>query len=220
MAAILGNTVYDIFNTPASKQSQQNINSCWSCKLGNRQIVQILAFITEILTTCIGRNIQQNRIYTDFKIIDVTTCKSGKWWLFYVRHLILLIYYYQIAQTRLLCEFTNGHPGEPTDDRARSERFKYFQQWVQVLAMSLGNPQVGWAWSRKSDWFSSEPIQTPDPLLLAEQNPDPYSSILVSCQVWLGLSGPISGSAFWVHLFMVGVRYPIDCRKVLTLVPY
>ena len=89
--------------------------------------------------------------------------------------------------------------------------------WV-VLATGPGNPPAVRVWTGKTVRFGSRTIQTPDLLLLGGRDRAPYPSTRGFCRVQLDPSGPISGSAFRVFLFMVTFRYAtVDC-KILTMV--
>ena len=89
--------------------------------------------------------------------------------------------------------------------------------WL-VLATDPGNSPAVRVWTRKKIQFSSRTVQRPNSLLLGGPNLALYPSTLGFRQVWLDLSGPISGFAFRVVLGMVAFRYPTVNRKILTMV--
>ena len=65
-----------------------------------------------------------------------------------------------------------------------------------VLATGPGNLPAVRVWTAKTGRFGSRPVQKPDPLTVGGPNTDGFRCI------WLHLSVPISGSAFWVsHLW-------------------
>ena len=87
-----------------------------------------------------------------------------------------------------------------------------------VLATGPGNLPVVRVWTGKTVRFGSRTVQTPDPPLLGGPNPALYPSTHRLCRVWLDPSGPISGSAFLVILFMVTFRYlTVNCN-ILNMV--
>jgi len=88
---------------------------------------------------------------------------------------------------------------------------------ILVLATGPGNPPAVWVWPAKMGRFGSRTVQKSDPLSLGGPNPDPYPSTGGFCRDWLDPLVPMSGSAFWVFLFMVAFRYPTVSCKILTL---
>jgi len=84
--------------------------------------------------------------------------------------------------------------------------------------MGPGNLPVIWVRTTIMSWFSSRPIQKPDQLLLGGPTPDPYPLTCRFYCIWLDPSGPISGSALKVVLFMVTFRYPTVNCKILRMV--
>jgi len=87
-----------------------------------------------------------------------------------------------------------------------------------VLATGAGNPPAVRVWTGNTVQFGSRTIQKPDPLLLGGPKPAPYPSTCGFGRGWRDLSGPISGLAFWVVIFMVSFRYPTVNRGILTMV--
>jgi len=76
------------------------------------------------------------------------------------------------------------------------------------LATGLGNPPAVRVWTPKTSLLGSRLGQTPNPLTVGRPRQDRYPSIRGFHQVLPHLSGPISGSGFWVlhvwsHLDMV-----------------
>ena len=76
-----------------------------------------------------------------------------------------------------------------------------------MLGTGPGDLPAVRVWTGNLVWFGSKTVQQPDPQLLGGANPAPYPSTHGSPQVWLDLSGPISGFALRVVLFMVAFRY-------------
>jgi len=89
---------------------------------------------------------------------------------------------------------------------------------TRVLAMGSGNLPAIQVWSRKTVRFGSRTFQKPDWLLHGGPNHASYPSTRGFRRDWLDPSGPISGSAFRVFLFMVAFRYPTVICKILTMV--
>jgi len=89
-----------------------------------------------------------------------------------------------------------------------------------VLAPGQGNLQVNRVWTGKTVWFGSRPIQKPELLLLRSPNLALYQSTCGFCRVWLDRSGPMSGPAVWVDLYIVSFRYPTVHREILTMVSH
>jgi len=87
-----------------------------------------------------------------------------------------------------------------------------------VLATGLGNQPAVLVWTGKTVHFGSRTVEKPDPLLLGCPDAALYPSTHGFRWVWLDLSGPISGFAFQVVLFMVAFRYPTIHRKILMMV--
>ena len=77
-----------------------------------------------------------------------------------------------------------------------------------VLAMGLGNLPAVRVQTGKTVQLYSRTVKNPDL--------DPYPSTGRLCRVWLDLSVPISGSMFWIFLFIGAFRYPTVNRKILT----
>jgi len=94
----------------------------------------------------------------------------------------------------------------------------HIRQLDLVLATGPGNPPAVRVCTGKTVPFSSRPIKKPDQFLLGSPNPAPYLLTRGFPWVWLDPSGPISGFAFWVILFMVTFRYPTVNRKILAMV--
>jgi len=95
-----------------------------------------------------------------------------------------------------------------------SERLKIANpRWV-VWPTGRGNPPAVGVLTGKTFWFGSRIVQKPDLLLLGGPNPAPFPSTHWLCQVWLQLSSPISGFAFWVVLLIVPFRYLTVHRKI------
>jgi len=90
-------------------------------------------------------------------------------------------------------------------------------QWF-MPGTGLGNPAAVEVWTRKTVWFSSRPVQTPDPLLLSSANAYMYPSNSGGCRVSLELLVPISSSTCQDFLFMVTFRYATHNWNILTLV--
>jgi len=59
-------------------ERQWSINNCWSCLSGNQGIAQIFEYITELLTSLIGKITIYQRKNTDSKIIDIANFKTCK----------------------------------------------------------------------------------------------------------------------------------------------
>jgi len=89
--------------------------------------------------------------------------------------------------------------------------------WV-VLVTGPGNLPAVLVPTGTTGWFSSRPIQNPDPLHLGSPNLHSYQPTHGFRRVWLDMSGPISWSAFRVVLFMVAFRYPTLNGNILTVV--
>jgi len=87
-----------------------------------------------------------------------------------------------------------------------------------VLATGPGNLPAVWIWTTAIGWFSSRPVQKPDPLSLGGANLDTYLSTNGFCSVWLDLLYRISGFVFRVSLFIVAFRYATNKCKIFTLV--
>jgi len=87
-----------------------------------------------------------------------------------------------------------------------------------VLATGPGNPPAVRVCLAKMGRFGPRPVQKPDRPSLGRPNLDSYPSTCGFCWVWLDQSVPMSGSAFWVFLFMVTFRYPTVHCNILTLV--
>jgi len=87
-----------------------------------------------------------------------------------------------------------------------------------VLATGRGNPPAVRVWTGKTVSFGSRKVQNPDPQLLGGPNPAPYPSTCGFRRVWLDPSGPISGFAFRVVLFMVAFNYLTVNGKISTMV--
>jgi len=66
--------------------------------------------------------------------------------------------------------------------------------------------------------FNSRTVQNPNQLRLGGPNPEPYSSTLGFCWVWLHPSHSISTFAFRVIKFMVWFKYPTVNSKIVTMV--
>ena len=65
------------YTLPHHENKQQlHINNVSSCILGNQPIARLLELITEPLTALIGINTKYKWKNTDFKIIDITNCKT------------------------------------------------------------------------------------------------------------------------------------------------
>ena len=74
-------------------ERQRSINS-FSCSIfGNQVIVLIFVFITELLTTIIGKNTIYQRYNTDSKLIYIASCKTYKNIILVVENAILIRYY-------------------------------------------------------------------------------------------------------------------------------
>jgi hypothetical protein len=56
-------------------ESQQCVNSFSCCIFGNQGIVSIFMFITELLTTMIGKNTIYQKLNTASKFMDIGSCK-------------------------------------------------------------------------------------------------------------------------------------------------
>jgi len=74
-------------------------------------------------------------------------------------------------------------------------------RWV-VLGMGQGIPPAVRVGTGKTVQFGSGTVQKPDPLLPGSPCPAQHPSTHGFRRVWLYPSGPISGFAFWVVLFM------------------
>jgi len=74
-------------------ERQRSINSFSCCILGNQVIALIFTFITELLTTIIGKNTIYQRKNTDSKLIYIASCKAYKNVLLVVENAILTRYY-------------------------------------------------------------------------------------------------------------------------------
>jgi hypothetical protein len=74
-------------------ERQQNINILSWCIIGNQSIAWILAFITELLTSLIGKYTVYSRKNTNSKLINIGSCKTCKNVLLVVENTILLRYY-------------------------------------------------------------------------------------------------------------------------------
>jgi hypothetical protein len=75
-----------------------------------------------------------------------------------------------------------------------------------VLATGPGNSPGVQVRTGKRVRFGSRAVQKPDLQRLGGANPDPYTSTLGFCGVWLDPAVPISGSVLRVFLFMVAFR--------------
>jgi len=87
-----------------------------------------------------------------------------------------------------------------------------------VIPTGQGLPPAVGVLTGRTVLFSSGTVLTPDPLLLGGPNPVPYPSNRGFHHVWLDPSGPISGYAFGIFIFMVTFRYPTVNCKILTMV--
>jgi len=87
-----------------------------------------------------------------------------------------------------------------------------------VVSTGPGNLPKVRDWTGGRALFHSITVQERDLQLLGGANPAPSLSTRGFCRVWVDLSGPISGSAFWIFLFMVTFRYPTVDRKLLIMV--
>jgi len=87
-----------------------------------------------------------------------------------------------------------------------------------VLAMGPSDLPVARAWTTNTGLCRPRPVQKPDLLCFGRPNPDQHPCTPGFWRVWLDLSVPISGSAFWVSLFIVAFRYATVNRELWTLV--
>jgi len=114
----------------------------------------------------------------------------------------------------------NDKPGHPDDEPGSpSHKSGSTSNHSGVeLAIGPGNPREVWVWTGKTVRFGSTTAQTHNPLLLGGPTPAQYPATRGFRRVRLDPSGPISGFAFQVVLFMVAFRYPTVNRKILTIV--
>jgi len=74
-------------------ERQRSVNSFSWCTLGDQGIVLIFVFINELLTALICKNTIFPRFNTDFKLIDIASCKACKNISLVVENTILIRYY-------------------------------------------------------------------------------------------------------------------------------
>ena len=87
-----------------------------------------------------------------------------------------------------------------------------------MLARGACNPPAVWVQTGNMNWIGFTNIHKPNPQRLGGPNPDSYPATAEVCGVWLDPSVRISGSVFWVLLFMVAFRYPTANQKTLTVI--
>jgi len=73
-------------------ERQRRVSNFSCCIFGNQGIARIFAFLTELLTTLIGKNTRYQRWNTDSKLINISSCKACKDILLVVDNAILLRY--------------------------------------------------------------------------------------------------------------------------------
>jgi len=74
-------------------ERQRSVNS-FSCRIfGNQGIALIFGFLTELLTTLMGKNTIYQRLNTDSKLIDIASCKACTNLFLVVENAILIRYY-------------------------------------------------------------------------------------------------------------------------------
>jgi len=127
-------------------------------------------------------------------------------------------YKYTDVLYNCIIDHNDGHIPSPLIMFSSTALHHALLQWQKVFIPGPREPPAVWVWNRKTVRFSSRTAQNPDRLLLDGPNPAPYLSTLAFCQILLGPSGPISGSAFQVVLFMVTFRYPTVNCQILTMV--
>jgi hypothetical protein len=74
-------------------ECHRNINSFSSCIFGNQGVVQNIGFLTEILTTVIGKNTIHQRYHTNSKFIHLARLNAGEIVSSVVENTILKRYY-------------------------------------------------------------------------------------------------------------------------------
>jgi len=97
-------------------EHKQSVNNIWSCRLDNRGFLRIGAPITELSTTSLAKNATGRRQNTYSKIINVADCKTSKKRSLAVKYLILIMFNYPTAKTRILYKSTDGPAGRPADN--------------------------------------------------------------------------------------------------------
>jgi len=92
-------------------QHQRSVNNISSCIMVNQGFVRINELITDLLTPFIAKNKTYERKMADSKIINIADCTTCRKRLLAVEYLILIIYDYQTAKTRMLYKSTDGPTG-------------------------------------------------------------------------------------------------------------
>jgi len=93
MEAFTGKTKAPCSLLHPENERQRSVNSFSCCIFGNQGIARIFAFIMELLTALIGKNTIYQTLNTDFKIIDIASCKACKNISLVVENAILIRYY-------------------------------------------------------------------------------------------------------------------------------